>query len=375
MDIDKQTISMTSKQALVDVLGFDDRRFVIVGIPLLSFAVPLLFFDADLSNGLIAYLPKWGISILYTLGYWLASRNIIIAMRRRYPAYSDIHIRLFYTIILIVAAFFVVSTVVGAFDYWCLQVKQSPNVTEFDYKIASFTILSLVSTIYESIFLYDRWKRSIIEAEKLKSDHIQSQLEGLKSQVNPHFLFNSLNTLTYIIPEDPDTAVKFVQKLSKVYRYILEIRDTKLISLSEELSFLNAYVFLLKERFGESLNVQINVPEAVHHLQIVPLSLQILFENAIKHNIISSRQPLQVEVFLSSTKTSDCPKLVVRNNLQKKRQAMPSTRVGLENIRSRYAFFSDQKMTIAEDENYFTVTLPLIHAQLPVEGQASSLAS
>ena len=344
-----------AKKKLSDIIGFDDRPFYLIGIPLVSFAIPLLFFKANLSDGLVAYLPKWGISIAYTISYWLSSRTIIIWMHNRFPNHEDTRPRLLYTALAVTISFFVVGAILNVLNFYCCSDHHPEGVTIFDYHVASFTILALVSTIYESIYFYDRWKRSILEAEKLKRDHIQSQLEGLKSQVNPHFLFNSLNTLTYIIPEDPKTAVKFVQKLSKVYRYVLEIRDTKLISISEELAFLKAYVFLLKERFGKSLDVTIEIPERCYTYQIVPLSLQILFENAIKHNIISSQKPLHIEVIMEN----DC-RLVVRNNLQKKRQAMPSTKVGLENIRSRYAFFSDEKVRITTSEQYFSVSLPLI---------------
>ena len=346
---------MASRFAIKEVLGFDDRIFYLIGSLVLSFAIPLLFFKATLWNGLAIYLPKWGTSMLYTIAYWSTTRSIIIWFRRQYPGYEDTTKRLLYSAIAITVTFFIVSVLMGVLNIYVLKEQHPDGVTEMDFKVASFTIVALVSTIYESIFLYDRWKKSILEAEKLKRDHIQSQLEGLKSQVNPHFLFNSLNTLTYIIPEDPNTAVKFVQKLSKVYRYILEIRDTKLIPLKEELSFLTAYIFLLKERFGKSIEVQIVIPKDIDHYKIVPLSLQILLENAIKHNIISAKQPLKIDIFMEGDYT-----LVVRNNLQKKRQAMPSTKVGLENIKSRYAFFSEEKVLITADDHYHTVRLPLI---------------
>ncbi len=203
-----------------------------------------------------------------------------------------------------------------------------------------------------------------MEKEKLERENIQSQLEGLKNQVNPHFLFNSLNTLTYIIPEDQNLAVRFVQQLSKVYRYILEIRDRKLICLSEELAFLDAYVFLLKDRFGENFKIDINIPESYLNLKVVPLSLQILMENAIKHNIISALKPLRVEVFIENNL-----KLIVKNNLQKKNHVMNSTKVGLQNIKNRYSFFSDQKVEVFATTDSFVVSIPLIQ----IDEKANSL--
>lgn len=346
---------MYNRQRLRTYLGFDDTLFILVGIPLVAFLIPLLFFRATLENGLIAYLPKWGTSLMYTSVYWFSARAVFIFMRKRYPNYGDTSRRIIYTVLGVLITFFCFGSLLD-YVYHKNAGSDDNGIRIFDYHVASLTILLLCSTIYESIFLYARWRRTMIETEQLKREHIQSQLEGLKSQVNPHFLFNSLNTLVYIIPEDPDKAIKFVQKLSKVYRYVLEIRDKKLISLSEELGFLNAYTFLLKERFGESLHIELEITPGMEETKIVPLSLQILFENAIKHNIISSQKPLTIRVG-----TEGDGRLIVQNNLQVKRQRMPSTKVGLENIKSRYAFFSNERVIVESTPTFFTVSLPLLN--------------
>jgi sensor histidine kinase YesM len=347
---------MTRRERLKAVFGFDDTWFIIIGIPLVSFFIPLLFFNGTLSNGLAAYLPKWGVSLAYTCAYWFSARPIFAYFRKRFNNYKETRKRVLYTGIAIVVMFMIWNLVLDFLHFTSGHFGHEKGVTEFDYMVASFTILAFVGTLYESIFFYARWKLSIIETEKLKRENVQSQLEGLKSQVNPHFLFNSLNTLTYIIPEDPEKAVKFVQKLSKVYRYILEIRDKKIISLTDELDFLNSYIFLLEERFGENITININVPKSARSLQIVPLSLQILFENAIKHNIISHEKPLFISVSVENHKH-----ILIKNNLQKKRQTMPSTKVGLQNIKNRYAYFSDEKVDIQETAGHFIVSLPLLN--------------
>ena len=223
--------------------------------------------------------------------------------------------------------------------------------------IAPITLILIISGIYEGIYLSEQWKASILEKEQLKRENIASQLEGLRSQVNPHFLFNSLNTLAYMIPEDADQSVKFVQKLSKVYRYILEIRDKQLISIAEEINFLHSYVFLLRERFGENLCVTIEVPEYIYQAKILPLSMQLLFENAIKHNVISQSKPLHIRVYLENGK------LIVSNNFQPKRQTGTSTKVGLQNIKNRYAFFTSKEVEILAGENEFSVHLPILSPQ------------
>jgi LytS/YehU family sensor histidine kinase len=223
-----------------------------------------------------------------------------------------------------------------------------------DMIAGSLIIVALISTIYESIYLYQNWKRTLLETEQLRREQVESQLEGLKNQVNPHFLFNSLNTLACLIPEDEGKAVHFVQKLSRVYRYILEMKDKKLVTLAEELKFLQAYIFLVKERFGENLQVEVDVPEAVQSLQIVPLSLQILFENAIKHNVISQGKPLTIALRVEGSK------LVGANKLQPKAQVMPGTRTGLDNVRNRYRYFTNDPVAISSDNGCFEVHLPML---------------
>lgn len=354
---------MLNKERAVRYLGFSDIPHLLLGIPIIAFLFPIVFFKADLSQGLIAYLPKYTVSLIYTTCYWISIRELFFYLRSRFRTPEETPRRIIYTMVGILIIFLIVNSVVSVFHHDILGLPYDAPIDQngmshFDYKLPSFVVIILVASIYEGIFFYQRWKEAIIETERLKRENVQSQLEGLKSQVNPHFLFNSLNTLIYIIPEDPEKAVIFVRKLSKVYRYILEIRDKELISVQEELAFLQSYIFLLKERFGESFQVSIDLPKGKQAQKIVPLSLQMLLENAIKHNVISKSKPLLVEFFID-----DKGALVVRNNLQKKVQQMPSTNVGLENIRTRYAFFTEEKLEVQETPPYFTVSLPLIEAQ------------
>jgi two-component system LytT family sensor kinase len=346
------------KRTAREVLGFNDFWAMLIGIPLISFLVPIAFFNASLAEGIMPYLPRWGVSFLYTLSYWIVCRWVFITVRKRFPRHDQTRKRWIFTFLEVVVSFFIINALLEAFHMAIGVHNHPPGASIFDLYISSFMIVALVSTLYESVFLYHRWKETIVEAEKLKRENVESQLEGLKSQVNPHFLFNSLNTLAYIIPEDPNKAVKFVQKLSKAYRYILEIQDVQLIALEEELHFLKAYNFLLKERFGDNLSIVVNAPQNTHRLHILPLSLQILFENAIKHNIISKEHPLHIELWV------DDKSLCVRNNLQRKPQVIRSTKIGLQNIKNRYAYFTKEQVSIQETDEYFMVCLPLI--KLPV---------
>ncbi len=243
-------------------------------------------------------------------------------------------------------------TLDNLFDWLMPGHRDQPSLLmEF---ITSFLVSALVIATYESLSFYLHLQYAVAEKAELERQNVESQLEGLRNQVNPHFLFNSLNTLVYLIPEDPDKAVRFVQQLSKVYRYVLESREARIIPLHDELEFLKAYVFLLKERFGDNLRVELHDLNGNNGHAIVPLSLQMLFENAIKHNVISTEKPLNIEVFAENGH------LVVRNNLQRKNQVMDSTGVGLENIRTRYRMLTDKDVEVIVSREYFTVLLPMI---------------
>ncbi len=188
----------------------------------------------------------------------------------------------------------------------------------------------------------------------LQEENIVSQFESLKAQVNPHFLFNSLNVLSSLIHIDQEKAARFVRQLSKVYRYVLEHKDRDTISLKEELPFIESYVFLLDTRFDQNLKVEIELPEEAREKHVAPMVIQLLLENAIKHNIVSRSRPLTIHIAVEGDD------LVVRNNLQRKSSTEVSSRTGLENIRKRYEYLTNRKVGIAEDDGHFTVRIPLL---------------
>lgn len=189
----------------------------------------------------------------------------------------------------------------------------------------------------------------------LQQENIKAQFEILKNQVNPHFLFNSLNVLSSLIYINKDSAAKFVRQLSKVYRYVLEYKDQEVISLLFELEFLDSYVFLLKTRFDQNLHIEIDIDKKHYQREIVPMALQLLFENAIKHNVISKLKPLSIKVFVD-----DNDNLVISNNLQRKSSVEHSSKIGLKSIKKRYNYLTDEKVVIEENKENFTVKLPLI---------------
>ena len=222
--------------------------------------------------------------------------------------------------------------------------------------------ISLTITFFISLFLHGkeflvRWKAAAVDAEASKRESMMAQYESLKSQVNPHFLFNSLNALTNLVYEDQDKAAKFIKQLSEVYRYVLDTRNREVVGLEEELQFLKAYLFLQQIRFGDKLQIKIELSGV--ESPVAPLAFQMLIENAIKHNVISQEDPLTIRLY--STQNY----LVVENNLQKKsvlREDSPG--IGLDNIRKRYAFLSDQPIEVNQTEKLFSVRLPILKTAL-----------
>lgn len=193
------------------------------------------------------------------------------------------------------------------------------------------------------------------ELLQLQKENLQSQFEMLKNQVNPHFLFNSLNVLTSLISVDPETAEKFTGQLSKVYRYVLEHRSDDLVQLSTELEFLKSYTFLLGIRFGDKLEVNYNIDDAMPDSKLPPLSLQILIENAIKHNVFTNRSPLIIDIFADEENY-----LNVVNNYQHRDKNMESTGLGLINIANRYSYFTDKKTSFGIENDRFVARIPLL---------------
>ena len=193
---------------------------------------------------------------------------------------------------------------------------------------------------------------------KLQKENLQSQFEVLKQQVNPHFLFNSLNVLTSLIKVDPDLAELFTERLSKVYRYVLENKEKELVSLSTELEFLNAYQFLLEIRFMEKLFINIKIEKTFLDYQILPIAIQLLIENAIKHNTFSKAQPLKIEIFVD-----ELQRLNIVNNLNVRETKLVSTGVGLANINRRYTLVCDRKPEFIKTSDYFIARLPLLKVE------------
>ncbi|MDP4827708.1 MAG: histidine kinase [Flavobacteriales bacterium] len=335
-------------------LGFNDTWLLVAGIPFVAVIIPPVFFGLSISNNLQGYYATFGPALFFTALFWFGNREIMVRIRRRWPLAEDDTKRVLTEFLGVMV--FTLGVNIASLLGLIFRPDETPDMAEAGI-YASVFISLFVATIYEAVWYTARWKAARLEAALLRKENLQSQLTVLRNQINPHFLFNSLNTLTAIIHEHPDKAVEFVRHMGNMYRNLLEVHETDLVTLQQEMELLNHYIFLLETRFEDKLNIRLDVQPDFLEYYVVPYSLQLTIENAIKHNIVSSKNPLRIKI------SNHGDKLVISNNLQRKNQEQESTGLGLKNINSRYMIATGQQINVVEEDGYFNVTLPLI--QIP----------
>lgn len=228
------------------------------------------------------------------------------------------------------------------------------------YYLFPLLFTAIVSLVFHLIYFYKALQERKVTEQKIIAGTASAKFESLKNQIDPHFLFNSLNVLTSLIDEDPEKAQKFTTSLSKIYRYVLEQKDKELVNLEEELSFAVTYMNLLKMRFENSLEYQVPQELKLSEAKVVPLSLQLLLENTVKHNVLSEARPLKIKIYQENGY------LVVENNFQKKEVLGNRNGVGLQNIVNRYALVTQRKVLIEKNAEKFAVKLPILTKQITV---------
>lgn len=221
--------------------------------------------------------------------------------------------------------------------------------------LVAIALTMVATTSWEADYTFKRWKETVAEKQIVQQLTIQHEFETLKGQVNPHFLFNCFNTLSSLIGEDPARAEIFLNELSKVYRYLLRNNESGLSTLQNELRFIQSYFQLLKTRHGDAVQFQVEVDKRYESYLLPSLSLQLLVENAVKHNVLSRNKPLVIDIF-----TMAGNKLAINNNLQRRTVKGPSNKIGLDNMRSKYELLDQPGFQVLEDARNFTVILPLI---------------
>lgn len=251
-------------------------------------------------------------------------------------------------------------TILIIINYLFFIIIRGQEVSDFyrtTYEAIKYMLACTVGgvVLINTISFFRNWRQSAINEEILKREKLAVEYESLKNQINPHFLFNNLTALTALVRKDQDKAVKFIQELSNTLRYVLESRDYEIIELAKEQKLLESIAYMYQLRHEDSLTININLLETKDKY-IIPMALQMLVENAIKHNTISTSKPLVIEI------GEEDRFIVVRNNYQPKMTKILSSQIGLKNIESRYQYFTDKKMIVECNKDFFTVKLPLLNS-------------
>ena len=348
-------MKIINRERRIRLLGFDDGWFMFVGIFILSLVTTYLF------NSSILYIPwqeaviTWTISLFFTICNWLFMRAVLIQLRVKYPDLKDSVRRISLVFLILIISVFVIDIVGNLMLKFAYGINFNP-IKRTRVILPVVIISVMVQAIYEAVYHFIRLKKSIRDEEEAKQMVAKAQLDALRNQAQPHFFFNTLNTLRDIIDQNTKEEAKdFVDKIADVYRFILESGNSNLIPIRDELKFARSYIHIQKERFGNNLNVHWDIPKKVEDEMIVPMSLQLLLENAIKHNVISRAKPLDVFVSIKEEH------LVVENKIQRKSSQLSSTKLGLLNIERRYELISNKLPIVKNDGMTFSVSLPLLH--------------
>lgn len=226
--------------------------------------------------------------------------------------------------------------------------------------LVAIVVTFFVTLGIHAFYFYKAYQENKVKEQKVIAGTASAQFESLKNQIDPHFLFNSLNVLSSLIEENPENAQKFTTSLSKIYRYVLEQKDKELVPVAEELAFAKTYMNLLKMRFENSITYELPDGFTNDEAKVVPLSLQLLLENCIKHNVVSESKPLHIKIYIENNQ------LVVENNLQKKEILSDRKGVGLQNIVNRYAIITQRKVLVEETEKSFKIFIPILTKQISI---------
>ena len=334
----------------------NDRKVRLIGIPLLSILLAIVMNKEVFTGGNAKDIFYWVSScFMNTFLIWEGNRAMFILMRKKFPHYRQTARRLIWQTLVGLIYTLVVSAFIDYF--FCSNISNFDRINEvlIGFKISLIPTI-IVTLMYESAFFFQSWKSHVQKTEALARENVQSQLDALKNQLDPHFLFNSLNTLASLIDDENSPAQNYLDKLSDVYRYVLVSREKNTVTLEEEMQFLDAYIYLNKIRFRENLQVETQLMNDTSQLHVAPLSIQMLIENAIKHNVVSKEKPLKIRI------VQEDGFLTVENNLQEKMTFEKATKVGLQNIINRYRLLTEQQVEILRNEWSFKVKLPLLEA-------------
>lgn len=293
------------------------------------------------------------VSIVLLFISWEVLRIVHIWLNKILPFEKNLALRIGVQMFLAIILAFVIRYSIYKFGEPFLPIKLDSLFLASTWAIYALAVVVVNSIFFVRYFL-GRWKDSLVRTERLEKEKSQVQFDNLKNQLNPHFLFNALTSLNSLIVEDPSLAQQFLQQMSKVYRYVLQNKDKNFVSLSTELDFIRNFVFLIETRFSHALKINFDINDSAKEKAIVPVTLQILIENALKHNVVDAQKPLAIDIF------TDQNYLIVSNNLQLRNSVETSNKQGLENLKSLYGFLTDQPVIIEQSQHRFSVKVPLL---------------
>ena len=355
---------MSATTTIRDLFSVNRLRNGVILCLKISIVLGLVFTVLSGEFTIEALLLSMAVSALYTFGLGLGLGAINAYLSTKWDWVKETNARV--TAAIISTVIYSIPVVLGINYLIFVQIQGVDPADFFKGNIFWIHIFYVFVSFGVSAFMHARgfmqnWKAAVGKETKIHqviAGTASAQFDALKNQLDPHFLFNSLNVLTSLIDEDPDNAQRFTTSLSKVYRYVLEQKNKELVTIEDELNFARTYMSLLKMRFEDS--IVFDIPETVSNpeAKVVPLSLQLLLENAVKHNTVSENKPLHIRVYEQDAN------LVVENNLQPKQVVKKSSGVGLANITQRYGLLTKRKMTIQETPKRFSVSIPMLTKQI-----------
>jgi hypothetical protein len=335
----------------------NDIWFRVIAIPLIALMGHLVFYNRNESGDeRFGFWTIYLISLSETVIIWEVIRLIILYYRRKFPGIQQTRQRILWLLLTCTLATLLIRTVnIWIYDETLFWGYRFPLEGYLHSIFVALLFVLIVGAFYESLYYFNMWHHSSLQAEILKKENLQTQLESLKAQINPHFLFNNLGSLASLIMEDQQRAVDFTEELSFVYRYLLQANEKTLTPLHDELNFVKAYYGVLKKRFEEGIDLVIDTEEKYSDWLIPPLTVQLLLENAVKHNTVMAKAPLRIKIFTSAN-----DRLVVLNSLQEKTTAVDSGKLGLKNIAAKYRLMQQPAVDVIRTETEFIVKIPLI---------------
>lgn len=327
-----------------------------ISIAVVAVVANFVFYQPDNDVQHISWLKSLLISVIEWAILLEVNRLGLELAQRRYPLLNQttrrIALELGWLLTATVVHRISVTYLYDITQFWGYPL---PGGTYWVTTLVSFLFTLPVAAVYEGKHLYQQWWETYYEAERLKKENLQSQLDSLKAQINPHFLFNSLSTLSSLVTENPAKAEQFIEELASVYRYLLQTNEQPLTTLEQELHFIRAYFNLLQMRFGSSIELDLAIDERYHTCLLPPLTLQLLVENAVKHNAALPSRPLLIRIY-----SDEANNLFVLNTLQKKNNVVPSNRTGLQNIATKYRLLKQADVVVKQTDTHFQVLIPLI---------------